>query len=135
MKMNKGFSLVELIVVIAIMAVLAGVAVPVYSAYTENAKIGVDENYAADIWHAADIASALHGVEFNKIEISPNGTYTIMNDGAAVTNADFLEAVTDVVKKQSLKSNEYASGMTVSGTGEDAYTAETVANPTPETNA
>ena len=63
--MNKGFSLVELIVVIAIMAVLAGVAVPVYSAYTETTKAGVDENYAAEIWHAADIASSLHGVEFD----------------------------------------------------------------------
>ena len=36
MKNNKGFSLVELIVVIAIMAILVGVAVPVFSSYVEK---------------------------------------------------------------------------------------------------
>lgn len=35
---NKGFTLVELMVVIAIMAILAAVAVPSFVAYTEKAK-------------------------------------------------------------------------------------------------
>ena len=38
MKNNSGFSLVELIVVIAIMAILAGVAVPTYSKYVAKAN-------------------------------------------------------------------------------------------------
>ena len=37
-KSNGGFTLVELIVVIAVLAILAGIAVPAYGTYIEKAK-------------------------------------------------------------------------------------------------
>jgi len=52
-KNNKGFSLVELIVVIAIMAVLVGVLAPQFIKYVNNSRV------ATDVKNGQEIASAL----------------------------------------------------------------------------
>lgn len=57
MKNNKGFSLVELIVVIAIMAILIGVAVPVYSSYVEKSQKAADIQLVDEIKHALQVAA------------------------------------------------------------------------------
>ncbi len=54
---NKGFSLVELIVVIAIMAILVGVAVPVYTSYIEKTQKNKDIQMVDEIKHAIEIAA------------------------------------------------------------------------------
>ena len=52
MKNNKGFSLVELIVVIAIMAILAAVAVAGFSFYIPKAQQAADEQLFSDVGYA-----------------------------------------------------------------------------------
>ncbi len=49
---NKGFSLVELIIVVAIMAVLVGVLAPQYIKYLDKSKKGVDEQMADNLRQA-----------------------------------------------------------------------------------
>ena len=55
-KKNGGFTLVELIVVIAILAILAGVAVPVYSGYITKANEAADYTALDSIKTAAIFA-------------------------------------------------------------------------------
>jgi type IV pilus assembly protein PilA len=49
MKNNKGFSLVELIIVVAIMAVLMGILAPQYIRYVEKTRIRADDSIISDM--------------------------------------------------------------------------------------
>lgn len=53
---NKGFSLVEMIIVIAIMAILIAVIGPQLLKYIEKSKVAADQSYLNDIYSAVTYA-------------------------------------------------------------------------------
>lgn len=78
-KNNKGFSLVELIVVIAIMAVLVGVLAPQFLKYVENSRISTDMQNVQQIKAACEVAStdSSSGINFTVSITVSSGVATV----------------------------------------------------------
>ncbi len=79
-KNNKGFSLVELIVVIAIMAVLVGVLAPQLMKYVEKSR------EATDIQNCDSIASALKAYYADKEDQTDPVTINVTSTGVSETS-------------------------------------------------
>ena len=114
---NKGFSLVELIVVVAIMAVLVGVLAPAYLKYVEQSREKKDLNNIEEVRHAVEICLADEKV-FE--EVANNDYVTIEADGdvvittAAADKTDFTNALTAAVgNKVELISKKYKRNQTI----------------------
>jgi prepilin-type N-terminal cleavage/methylation domain-containing protein len=100
--MNKGFSLVELIVVIAIMAILVGVAVPVYTSYISKAQDASDVKMLDTLNNACEIVNVEYDVS---IAYTKNGAEVT----ATITGNDKDEAMEQL---NSILGNDYAVNVT-----------------------
>ena len=88
---NKGFSLVELIVVIAIMAVLMVVVGPQLLKNVDKARIQRDNQAIAEIANAAKIAMADEEVYKYVNGLSPKKVEVTFSSGAIVLDDNALE--------------------------------------------
>ena len=129
MNKNKGFSLVELIVVVAIMAVLVGILAPAYLSYVEKTRRGADEDMAEEVRHSIEVATAEICVYD---EVKNGASFSFANNNVIAnqigTNCPNLkDSMTDVytTKAFALKSKKYGgstytvtvTAATGSGTG------------------
>lgn len=98
-KNNKGFSLVELIVVIAIMAVLMAVLAPAMLRYVEKSRVQKDESAVSEAANAAQLALADETV-YNEVKGQTPITVTVTDNTAITDNVSAKSGVVaDEVKK------------------------------------
>ena len=117
--MNKGFSLVELIIVIAIMAVLVGVLAPQFIKYVESSRQSTDIDTIAEFKSAAEayVADALamgEGVATVQIKWTSAGTVTMsqtLDEGVTSISYTAAQAATELgISSATLKSKGWHGG-------------------------
>ncbi len=93
MKGNAGFSLVELIIVIAIMAALVAILAPQYLKYVERSRVSADQTTLDEVIKAAKVAASDPDVSLGAADVTlrwsdtaKNGTY-VFNTTDAATDA------------------------------------------------
>lgn len=90
---NKGFSLVELIIVIAIMVILVAVLAPQYLRYVEKSRVATDTQTTVEFINALQVVAADPDAKLDNSK-----SYTVTSAASDGTNpGDTITASTELV--------------------------------------
>ena len=114
MKQQKGFTLIELMIVIAIIGILAAIAIPAYQDYTVRSKVSEGLNLAG----AAKLAVAETFDSEGSFLSANNGSYGLPSAGSI--NGNYVSQVAvgasgliTITYNQNLGGNPTANGQTM----------------------
>ena len=101
---NKGFTLAELLIVVAIIAVLVAIAIPVFTSQLEKSRESVDlaniRSYYAEITTGLLTGDLAKGSD--KVNVAGNLTATLAADLPSIAGSTFTVSVANATLRQTV---------------------------------
>ena len=106
MKNRKGFTLMEMLIVVAIIAILVIIAIPTFNSALAKARAATDVANIRSGYAAALVEAMTNGVD----KIEANNTYYLLKDGSVSNAADATNRYTTQGESKNATANTTIGG-------------------------